>query len=325
MNSSSSKQGGNKTFDVTPLDSLPTGLPPLPTGGFTLPPFDTTLAPRSCFVDNSQRQAWSCDLPFEDYSLKVMPIPDRNDTNNYAITLLPYNSSEMIDILGTQPPSITSPEALSLVDDVFERARGPAWWMRVTYNKTVIITENSLSGPNSKRDVPGPVTTIDLSRLEQIDGNKKGSDPKFWICTWPDTTLEIFIYPNQNSSRPVSTKTVGQGPPSARTTGAGATSTYLPTYPRVVKMLERRWNVDSDATARCRKARLVKADRTMVDMKDSNGKPIEVMISESKKSLQEQISVHKDISKPSKRWMFNPLSRRRVLELSDCGCLWWSA
>jgi len=102
---------------------------------------------------------------------------------------------------GEQPP-IISPVSMELVTDLLEPNRGPAWFRMLPYNKTVILPKHFLSPPGS----PGPAGKArGLKKLSPRVGEfkrkgvaKPGDRP--WVCNWPQTWLEIFIYPQQNSS-----------------------------------------------------------------------------------------------------------------------------
>ncbi|KAL3962679.1 hypothetical protein ACCO45_004202 [Purpureocillium lilacinum] len=312
--------------DVRPLTALPTGLPPLATGYFSLPPLDTSQAPKSCFVEPTQAQAWSCDMPFRFYSMDIRQDPKAPQTCNYELTLTAFKPSTAKFIWGTQPPDVPDPQSLQLVEDNFERGRGPAWWLSLTYNKTVIVSEEAFPGQKSKRNwhyFDTPMAGIDPTRFKKKNvGAKEGDKP--WICTWPNTSLEIFVYPSQNASS--STK----GKPSATTTASidNATPTgdaapdHIPAYPKVVKFLERRYK-QPNSTAVCRQVQVTDNGHGVQPLFGSDGKPIEVTIAERRRGLDETLMEHDRYGQRDKRFPTSFLSRE-ALELTDCGCLWWS-
>lgn len=43
---------------------------------------------------------------------------------------------------GAQPPTFSQAQNLILVNDALEPSRGPGWWYRTTYNKTVLVSED---------------------------------------------------------------------------------------------------------------------------------------------------------------------------------------
>jgi len=104
---------------------------------------------------------------------------------------------------GEQPPLIQKSFELELVEDKFEPSRGPAWFKMVSYNKTVILHEGWLgsSGDEAetrKRSRHAALIGEGISNFKRKGVAQPGDKP--WVCTWPDTYLEIFIYAQQNSS-----------------------------------------------------------------------------------------------------------------------------
>lgn len=193
--------------DVTPLEVLTPDLPPLATGRFSLPPLDTTQASKSCFRDPVHAQAWSCDMPPSRlYSFHVGRVDGTPNMANYDLTLTPSNASSAKFIWGTQPPEISDAQRLTLVRDIFEEGRGSAWWLNLTYDKTVLVHEDKFPGKNnSKRDKFGvPLYEVSASGsgrhiFRKNVVAKEGDRP--WICKWR-TKFEVFIYPLQNVSNP---------------------------------------------------------------------------------------------------------------------------
>lgn len=189
------------------------------------------------------------------------------------------------------------------------------------------------------------------------DFKRKGvaqSGDKPWICTWPDTFLEIFIYPDQNSSfyRPPTnssasgttlnmtmtsgffstTATPTSGSPADSSSTSGTPTSYEPSgtlapidtgplisppppYPKVVKIEERR--VYGAPSPVCSQV-VVQGDGVeATPALDADGNPIVVTIIENEPL---------ETSAPSKRYYHDGgsyLYGRDVEEMSDCGCMWW--
>jgi len=159
-----------------------------------------------------------------------------------------------------------------------------------------------------------------------VDGEKA------WICTWPNVTMEIFIYPSQNASIPGVT-TATSLTPSATLSGVPAEPTKppydpTPSYPQVVKFLERRLFMDDDDIAAvCRQVKIVNDGRDSEPVLDDDGEPVSVRVKEKMSSYEEAISQQERSRHPDKReeLLNSPMMmRRETLELTDCGCLWWS-
>ncbi|KAH7312223.1 hypothetical protein B0I35DRAFT_410982 [Stachybotrys elegans] len=312
------------------LTQLPEGLPNLATGDYALPPLDASQAPRACFDDTTQAQAWSCEVPYRYFTMHVGTITNStNETSKYQLTLTPLNGTDSEYIWGTQPPTVpTLP--LTLVNDTFEPGRGAAWWLKVTYDKTVTVTEDSLSR-NTKRDwvyPTGPaIAGFDHTQYRQknkgaVDGDKP------WICTWPDTMLEVFIYPSQNASIPYSSTTVATSPVATDNPWAD-TSTgpdVLNPYPSVVKFLERRLPAEDGEAAICRQVLVTNNGMDAEPILNRFGNPRQITIREKEDSTTSRRMVKKSVYTPplNKRDEHSLAARGEVLELTDCGCLWWS-
>ncbi|KJZ74601.1 hypothetical protein HIM_05951 [Hirsutella minnesotensis 3608] len=319
--------------DVEPLSAVPGNLAAMATGSFSLPPLDTSQAPKACFADPTQAQSWSCDIPFRFYAMNVDRVPNAPETSGYEMTLSAINATSSKFILGTQPPDVPVPQSLKLVRDVFEEGRGPAWWLKVTYDKTVIVPEDRFQARNTKRDdgdfrgSPGLGMPPPGGPRRKKLAAKEGDKP--WICTWPDTTLEIFIYPNQNGSIPSRTASMTMTP-TAGAEFATATPEGPPgaksAYPKVVKFLERRWCNNPKSIARCRQVQIKEGGREKEDLKDGNGNPIEVLIDQNFNDGPGPFSQRQRSQRQYEKRSFHQdeILSRQVLEMTDCGCLWWA-
>ncbi|RDA92469.1 hypothetical protein CP533_6469 [Ophiocordyceps camponoti-saundersi (nom. inval.)] len=299
--------------DIEPLREVPASLPSLATGTFCLPPLDISQAPKSCFNDPRQAQAWSCEMPFRFYAMAVSRVADAPATKGYNLSLTARNASDSKFLWGTQPPDISRPRQLTLVDDAFERNRGPAWWMLTKFNKTVVIDEDKMSRYLSKRDESSASRSKAIAKRR---GAILGDRP--WICTWPDTTLEIFIYPSQKTSYAAS-------PSGADAATPDFMQDPISSYPMVVKLLERRWcNNPQQPVVRCRQVEII-AEGTERALEDEDGNPIEVIIDESWRSAKERIAQRERERHPgANQASYNSIFAREALELTDCGCLWLS-
>jgi len=184
-----------------PLDSVPPDLPPLEEGQFILPLINPRYS-NNCLKDPNQGHAWNCDAIMAQLSITVTHNPEAPDLTAYALDLQ-YNSSYTLESYvysyGVQPPSLHN-QQLRLVTDVFQSEKGPAWAFAVPYNKTIILPRLFLSSPQSDksgRDMQRRMYPYDFKRKNLAQA---GDRP--WICTWPATTLEVFIYPDQDTNPP---------------------------------------------------------------------------------------------------------------------------
>ncbi|KAK4147527.1 uncharacterized protein C8A04DRAFT_9058 [Dichotomopilus funicola] len=182
----------------------PPDLPPLATGTFALP-LMTSRVSNTCFEDPTLSQAWSCQLVVSGMQMSVSRHGD--DYHAWLDSNRSYTLSEKVYAYGEQPPSIQKPLTLEVVQDRFESARGPAWFQKTLYNKTVVLPEdwlnlgdddNSNSGAQQRRARHVTIVDGDIPSLARKGVAQPGEKP--WICSWPNTYLELFIYPLQNSS-----------------------------------------------------------------------------------------------------------------------------
>lgn len=284
-------------------------------------------------------------MPFRYYSMEVNHRSNASAVNDYEITLEAINGSDAIYVWGTQPPSFSEPQALTLVNDSFETGRGPAWWSKIDYDKEVVVSESSFS-VNAKRDwtyTAAPDTTFDPARfLKKNPGPVDGEKP--WICTWPNVTMEIFIYPSQNASLSLLTSTTesASAPTNTADLRDSGRAPYDPTpaYPQVVKFVERRLYQDNDETAAtCRQVKIINDGKDSVPVLDDDNNPVEVQVTEKTSSYEELLEQQQRSRHPDRRWEDEEdedeekkeeeayeamLLPRETLELTDCGCLWWS-
>ncbi|KAI5467646.1 hypothetical protein BGZ63DRAFT_399209 [Mariannaea sp. PMI_226] len=314
------------TGDVTYLTSMPTDLAQIATGHYGLPPFKVSQESKSCINDTTKAIAWSCQMPFSYYSMDVLPNKNSSASplSGYELVMAAFNATNAEFIWGAQPPSILKPATLTLVYDTYEPGRGPAWWTTYQYNKTVIISDSDFSSLSQRgwdHDNDHPFSSPGQYQKKN-KGAKEGDKP--WICTWPDVTVEIFIYPKQNiSSHWPTTSTYSAMTPTATGPNPSATYQIPPYYPKVLKMLELRYVFDKSQIAFCSHVEIVDEGKSFIPVKDKDGNPEEVTILEDypwSKKLYNRRYRH-----IPKRWMIRDmLARGRSLELTKCGCLWWS-
>lgn len=317
------------TFDATPIPT-PANLPALAQGNFGLP-INLNQAPNTCFNDTSQTAAWSCNIPFPELMSLQLSIT-RNApqlgldgtydvflTQNASINPGPGGSgSDVTNLLnyGASTPAIMPAMNMQLVNDTFDLDRGPAWFRMLPYNKTVLVQEGLLTATSSskrRRDGGGVPNVAAFQSRKGVAS--EGEQP--WLCTWPDTFVEIFIYALQNSSYAAeSTATITSAPQTTATaTGTAATATstsstevismsHVTAYPRAIKVKERR--VNESPRASCVQV-MVNSDNTTSPILDESGNPANVIdIEEIEQS--------------------NGMDKRdNDGDMSDCGCMWFSS
>lgn len=196
---------------MTPIPT-PTDLQPLATGTFGLPLLTNRIS-NTCLKNPTLSRAWNCHI-----ILSGMRMTVTKEGKDYHASL---NCSRELTTegntyaYGQQPPLFEEPLKLKLVRDIFEAGRGPAWYNRVKYNKTVILPESWLDSDQDpislKRALHAATSSSGMPSFKRKGIADPGDKP--WICTWPDTWLELFIYAQQNSS--FANWTPGPPPPSS--------------------------------------------------------------------------------------------------------------
>ncbi|RGP75647.1 glucan 4-alpha-glucosidase [Fusarium longipes] len=318
------------TYDPEILTAIPTDLPPMATGRFALPNIDPSPQGYSaCFNDTTQSSAWSCDIIYPLWSIEVLKDsdPKKESEISYNLTLRAVDDSKYPFPWGAQPPSIKT-VSMKLVNDTSDVARGPAWWLRTTYNKTVIVADKKL-GDLSKRgwdqDGGDYEDYNSFHRFKNKPMNAKvGEQP--WICTWPNTVIEFFIYPSENATGYHPTPTAGSEVEST-TENSYATATTawdawkLPVYPHVYKMMERRFLWDEESVATCTQYEVV-GDGTEAIPLERNHTAVMITIQEDEDAgFIEGLDL--EWTGKGKRSV-SQLMRRSSPALTDCACIWKS-
>lgn len=325
------------TFDAVPI-ATPKDLPTLAQGSYGLP-LNLNSAPNTCFNNTAQSAAWSCNIAFnEAVALQVQitrNAPQLGKDGAYDVVLAPNytnigssgndaHSSNGV-MYGSSAPKISPAMNMELVNDTFDLARGPAWFRMLPYNKTVVVSEALFSASSSRKSrrepgFNGVPTTGKFQRKGMADA---GDRP--WICIWPGTFVEIFIYATQNSSYAAqSTATITTEPstaPTATKTGTGSVAAAtnagtevinmgqeMTAYPKAIKVKERR--VNSAPRAYCYQVEVQSDNITTAPVTDASGNVVVVNIDE--------------IDQP------NGLDKRGGgddddANMSDCGCMWFSS
>lgn len=187
----------------------------------------------TCFQNPTLSQAWNCNLVISGMHLTVL-----KEGNEYRASLDCNRSYTLVNNVysyGEQPPLIEKPVTLDLVGDKFEPSRGPAWFKMLTYNKTVIVPEGVLgssSGSTNAQQVARHAGAVNsgISNFKRMGILKRGEKP--WVCTWPNTYLELFIYAQQNSSYSNWPKSLSMPFSFSSTQSTASSSTTSPPSPR---------------------------------------------------------------------------------------------
>lgn len=334
------------TYDAIPIPT-PTDLHALPTGIYSLP-LNLDKSPNTCFNDTAQSSAWSCNIILEKEVQIQMSIgrnaPQLGDQGNYEIILITntsFGAGNNALTYGTQPPVLEPAVGMELVNDTFDLDRGPAWFRMLPYNKTVVVPEDLLAGAvasNVRRD--GGTYLPESENLQRRSlAPKPGDRP--WICYWPGTFVEVFIYAEQNSSfaaqtfastgvittapTATATATPTSMDPAATTTSTEDVGSFMPlaSYPRAVKVKERR---DYQSQPPYCVQVTVNPDNTTSPLMDIDDQPVTMYIIEEEPGPMpppgEPWKAKRYMRDESNVWL-SPRSYDG--DMSACGCMWFSS
>ncbi|KAK3955076.1 hypothetical protein QBC32DRAFT_334586 [Pseudoneurospora amorphoporcata] len=198
--------GSTLPSNVIPIPT-PTDLAALPTGTWSIPMM-LSKSSSNCFKDPTQSKTWDCRFVPSGMHLSV----ENSAPNGYTFTIncnQSFTMSNNVYSYGEQPALLVNPGALVLVSDSSEANRGPAWFQSFPYNKTVILSQNSLNvtATEGTAKMRRGFDSKDYDR-RKVYGAQPGDKP--WVCNWPQTTFELYIYAQQNSSWSVNTQGLPQ-------------------------------------------------------------------------------------------------------------------
>nr|OQO24843.1 hypothetical protein B0A51_10330 [Rachicladosporium sp. CCFEE 5018] len=163
-----------------------------PTGSYALTLTTPTNVVAGCLVNQAMAGAWSCGLagnPALAISVGVSPGPKA--TNGAALY---YGSTDTEICYGSQYQFMATDFAPFLtVQDNDDLAKGPAFYFEQTYDKIVVVPENTFAVPpdaNAKAKRQNWQLPPGWGQQRQVVN--PGERP--WFCVWNNTVIEGFIY-----------------------------------------------------------------------------------------------------------------------------------
>ena len=226
--------------DAAPLQTTASNIPPAPTGPYSLFLGTPSEISSSC-LDTNQAPAWQCANQGAFLNMEVSN--PMWDAAQISITTNSSKSSHGFPF-GARPPTFNGTATASLMNDTNDPELGPALFFVQTFNKVVILpyTGNNINGtgstpsggpaaaaPSGAATPPGKRSSTSLStKMSRLlgRGDLDGGDDESllaWVCFWNNTTLEGFIYVEQNAS--VSSNDTAAANSVATTAGPQATPT----------------------------------------------------------------------------------------------------
>ncbi|KAI9681953.1 MAG: hypothetical protein M1817_000007 [Caeruleum heppii] len=279
------------TYDTSPLHTTPAGLPSLAMGGYTLLLRSPQEISNDCLTDSSQSQAWSCEIAPQIAVAQMLISPMQEEGINAIQMLSPASMDETVRY-GMQPPVISGPQTLSLVTDMDDPGKGPAWVWQASYNKRVVLRSEDLEEPGLGKRASIKLGSRAFGRGDNLAYSRKqsatvaiGDQP--WYCSWP-AIIEGFIYPNISSratpSESTTTPAVTPTTPPAQSGSAASTGTLygrepiFPAFPQLVKLEEHRDPSAVGTGPTCQRMQVLN-DLSVEPVPQSDGSPIMVNLS----------------------------------------------
>jgi hypothetical protein len=201
-------------IDASPIPS-PTGIPAasLPTGTFFFPLGAPSEQERRCIEPSRDSTAWSCGVTNQLLLIDFGRLGNYPTAKIYPAPL--PKAMEGTTQFGAQPPRGNPVQKMQWVTDLRDTGRGPALWFQTVYNKIVVIEgekfpsadlhlrstpeELSKRAFDDKKDYKGPAPSMSVDpNVSTRYANKPGEEP--WYCYFNGTTIEAFIYPQQQIS-----------------------------------------------------------------------------------------------------------------------------
>lgn len=194
--------------------SIPTPLPTLPTGPFSVTLDEPYATTNTCIASQDQNNAWDCSTGA---SLSITI--GMQQTEPYVTLKFPQRIGGNKIQYGAQPPQLPGASSLLFMRDKSRKAldSGPAYTFQQTVDKVVIVRAQDFPGAIAKRGWRQTIRRwlgrerleIDVSTLlEARDQGNRQSDwnmtnyasptDKPWKCVWGGTLLSGFIYVEQN-------------------------------------------------------------------------------------------------------------------------------
>lgn len=174
------------------LIASPTMAPPTGTYALTLSAPEETRA--HCLVNQSQSEAWNCDLGGNPALAISVGVPTGPKPTSGAYLF--YASSDTEICYGTQYQFMATDFSPFLtVQDNDDPENGPAFYFEQTYDKVVVLPESAFAVPTpSPSGSKAKRQGWDLPEGWGQQQNFVNPGEKPWFCVWNNTFLEAFIY-----------------------------------------------------------------------------------------------------------------------------------
>ena len=227
-------------LDATPISSVPSNLKAVPTGSFVIPA-DLKNQSKFCMADPDYKMSWSCK------SQGYVPIEVDGSGSQHTVSFpaKPFDSSSSF-VYGAQSPLLNDPtQSLSLMLDTSDLSRGPALFFYALFDKLVILPQDTFSTSSASMKRAISESDVLANSIHRKELAQSGDKP--WFCWWNSTTMEFFLYINETTKESQFDSSTATLPsddyatsPTPTSDGLSTKSSNLPSYPRRIKMGERR-------------------------------------------------------------------------------------
>lgn len=200
---------------------------------------------------------------------------------------------------------------MNLVKDLEQAQFGPAWFFQAPYDKIVVVGEKGFTSSKKRGNYDRDDSFYDFRRKGVAQPGEKP-----WFCFWNATLLETFIYVNNTSSgASAAALTTSSSPsitaaPTTTAPGQYARPSFLPTYPNIIKVEERR--IPNSPKPYCNQMQILD-DGTAVPNLDEDGDAIRI-------ELDETVPVYQSPTKRGEDGSYLGLQERQSNQ--QCTCVW---
>lgn len=231
------------TITATPqmdasLIATPTNIKHIPTGHYMIPS-GYQNGSGLCVDESNYGKAWKCMQIQSEIEVYV------GESEGQHSIVFDYGAPTTTFTYGAQAPywSAAPTQTLSMAIDTSNVGMGPALFFLSSFDKLVIVPDDTFSSSLSKRSwvEDGWAQADAYKSLKQTA--EVGDKP--WFCWWNNTMMEFFLYVNQSTSYSVTTTPSVNSYMAASTAGLDVNTkrdSSLAEYPRIIKMEERRDN-----------------------------------------------------------------------------------
>lgn len=268
----------------------------------------------SCLTNPAQESAWDCATG------ATLLIDITMTSPNVPVASLSYPAPPGAPIrYGAQPPVLDGPVTMSLRADRAAFNKGPAYVFLQSYNKTVIVRKEDLpdGSPGSKRsflrrwfsddeDFEDSASLFERDNSQFPYNQYAKAGEQIWYCFWNSTTLEGFVFLNQNAeTHPESEAYTSAAAISAAATYQTPSMPYQtssipyqgrakrqtqhnpPAYPKIIKIQERR-SINNPISPYCQQMQILYNQQLGYTVPGMDS-PLTIQLDETESAFQQKL------------------------------------